>query len=364
MPRTSLVLAVVLLTLLCTAPAASAPLAEYPFLHTFSNATGTPWLVGYSYGIAFNGSGYAYICSTGGHHVEVYDLHGDRVASWTATWPAGIAVNSTGFVFVGDQGLSVFDMYNPPTGHFLDVFSPGGVHLWSVPLPGRVGGVAVNSSNHVFVSVDGEPALRVYSRDGLSAGTISAGFGEPSLVAVNGTDHLYVLDGARPGTVSILDRNGAPAGTLTTGFPNVGGLAIDRDDRVYATDFSENRFCVFSPAGTLLGNSSGGDLLVPGAVGVSPSGEVYVSDSRHGRVQVFSAAPILPVPGGTGTPRDPDGDGLREDVNGNGRADFADVVLFFNQMAWIAANEPVSAFDYNGNGRIDFADVTWLFNNL
>jgi len=52
------------------------------------------------------------------------------------------------------------------------------------------------------------------------------------------------------------------------------------------------------------------------------------------------------------------------DVRRDGRADFADVVLYFNQMAWIAANEPVPAFDYNGNGRIDFADVVWLFNHL
>ncbi len=53
-----------------------------------------------------------------------------------------------------------------------------------------------------------------------------------------------------------------------------------------------------------------------------------------------------------------------EDVNGNGRPDFADVVMVFGQMTWIAANEPVTAFDYNGNGRIDFAVVVWLFNNL
>ena len=33
-------------------------------------------------------------------------------------------------------------------------------------------------------------------------------------------------------------------------------------------------------------------------------------------------------------------------------------------MSWIAANEPITLFDYNGNGRIDFADVTWLFNHL
>ena len=72
---------------------------------------------------------------------------------------------------------------------------------------------------------------------------------------------------------------------------------------------------------------------------------------------------IAPVPGGAGAPTDTDGDGLYDDVNGNGRKDFADVVLYFNQMDWIAANEPVVAFDYNGNGRIDFADIAWLFDS-
>ncbi|GEM_PF-1433313 len=75
-------------------------------------------------------------------------------------------------------------------------------------------------------------------------------------------------------------------------------------------------------------------------------------------------APPAPFPGMDSPPLDLDADGLYDDVNGNGRPDFADVVLYFNQMSWIAANEPVSAFDYNGNGRIDFADVVWLFNNL
>jgi PKD repeat protein len=71
-----------------------------------------------------------------------------------------------------------------------------------------------------------------------------------------------------------------------------------------------------------------------------------------------------PVPGLADSPTDLNNDDLFEDVNGNGRADFADVVLYFNQMSWIAANEPVANFDYNGNGRIDFADVVWLFNHL
>jgi beta propeller repeat protein len=74
--------------------------------------------------------------------------------------------------------------------------------------------------------------------------------------------------------------------------------------------------------------------------------------------------PVNIIPGGSGIPRDLDGDGKYEDVNGNGRKDFADVTLYFNQLTWIGENEPLAAFDYNGNGRIDFADVTWLFNHL
>lgn len=70
------------------------------------------------------------------------------------------------------------------------------------------------------------------------------------------------------------------------------------------------------------------------------------------------------LPGAAGLPADPDGDGLYEDVNGNGRTDFADVVLLFNSLEWLAANEPAGLFDANGNGRVDFGDVSALFERL
>jgi photosystem II stability/assembly factor-like uncharacterized protein len=69
-------------------------------------------------------------------------------------------------------------------------------------------------------------------------------------------------------------------------------------------------------------------------------------------------------PGMTTLPTDPDNDGVYEDTNGNGRTDFADLTLYFLQMDWIGANEPVTAFDPNGNGRIDFADLSALFAEL
>ena len=63
-------------------------------------------------------------------------------------------------------------------------------------------------------------------------------------------------------------------------------------------------------------------------------------------------------------PADLDGDGTYEDLNGNGRTDFSDVLLFFKNMAWIEENQPVCCFDYNTNGDIDFSDVILLFKKV
>ncbi len=91
----------------------------------------------------------------------------------------------------------------------------------------------------------------------------------------------------------------------------------------------------------------------------NPAG--YSALLRTGHVTV---ATVLAVPPGNALPTDTDGDGMYDDVNGNGRKDFADVVLYFNQMSWIGANEPAGCLDFNGNTRVDFADVVWLFNHL
>jgi hypothetical protein len=81
-------------------------------------------------------------------------------------------------------------------------------------------------------------------------------------------------------------------------------------------------------------------------------------------MQVTVDPPVTAIPPSSTAPLDGDGDGRYEDLNGNGRRDFEDLVLLFNRMDWITANEPIAAFDYNGNGRIDFADVLWLFTTL
>jgi chitinase len=85
---------------------------------------------------------------------------------------------------------------------------------------------------------------------------------------------------------------------------------------------------------------------------------------RVGFIEPPATLPVVTFPGQTALPTDTDNDGLYEDLNGNGRLDFADVVLFFDQMDWITANEPLTAFDINGNSRIDFNDIVLLFGEI
>ncbi len=105
---------------------------------------------------------------------------------------------------------------------------------------------------------------------------------------------------------------------------------------------------------------------VPGNYSVSlivmnDVGSVEVTSPDY--IQVMLPA-VLPFPGIDLYPGDTDSDGLYEDLNGNGRDDFDDIILFFNNLEWIADNEPVSLFDYNRNGRIDFNDLLMLFDRL
>ena len=73
---------------------------------------------------------------------------------------------------------------------------------------------------------------------------------------------------------------------------------------------------------------------------------------------------VVPFPDQENPPTDPDDDGLYEDINGNGRKDFDDVVTFYDYLEWVPDNEPVECFDFNGNGRIDFDDIVELFGEL
>jgi PKD repeat protein len=88
------------------------------------------------------------------------------------------------------------------------------------------------------------------------------------------------------------------------------------------------------------------------------------SDDETKTAYITVTSAILPLPGQANPPTDPDSDGLYEDLNGNGELEFNDVQIYFREMDWIAANEPVALFDFNSNGDIEFNDVQILFREI
>jgi len=60
-------------------------------------------------------------------------------------------------------------------------------------------------------------------------------------------------------------------------------------------------------------------------------------------------------------PQDPDGDGLYEDINGNGRLDMSDVVIFFAHIDTVRQDEPWWFFDFDQNRYINLHDIIALF---
>ena len=71
---------------------------------------------------------------------------------------------------------------------------------------------------------------------------------------------------------------------------------------------------------------------------------------------------VCPTLGGSTEPSlDNDADLKCEDVNGNSRLDFSDVVLLFKSLDAPEVVNNAADFDFNGNGLLDMADLIELF---
>ena len=96
------------------------------------------------------------------------------------------------------------------------------------------------------------------------------------------------------------------------------------------------------------------------SVGVTDS--LGAVGSATTQVEILAVYPTLP---GMNSPaQDLDGDGTAEDLNGNSRLDFADIVALFEHMNSPEVQSDIAAFDFNGNGLLDMADIQTLFDVL
>lgn len=387
--------------LLACVPAATA--VTYEYAGQWGSMGSSNEQLYYPHGIATDTSGNVYVADTYNNRVQKFDSNGGFLGTWTNgtgeqqfNAPRGFAIEAGGTVYVCDRNMEILKFV--PSGGFLRKWGGFGMENGQFI---SLNGIAVNDSTARVYAVDGEShRVKVFSSlgnfiadwavvdpiDGLPGSPYGIALDRDGHVYVTERDHGRVLKYTTSGTL-LASWNGSASDEEA--FISPWGIAVDPSGNVVIADEGANRIRVFNAIGDQVAGwgetgTTNGTFDHPTGVAVDAAKNVYIADRNNCRIQKFiqvvnstpttnaTTAPTtepttsLPVimPGCTGVPTDLDHDGKYEDTNGNLRKDFADVVVYFNQMGWISGNEPMVAFDYNGNGRIDFADVVWLFNHI
>lgn len=218
--------------------------------------------------------GSIYVADTWNHRIQHMTADGTFINAW-GTYsntngqaageeggffgPRGIAVDTTGNVYVADTGnkrIQIFDA----TGKFVTQF--GGVGL----LPGYLDepvGIAVDVKGNIVVADTWNARIQVFGSSGVPIAN-------------------WEIDGW-------LDKD-------LVGKPYV---AVDQQQRVYVADEVGRRVLVFDETGKYLGGFGGfgsdnTSFNLPGGIAVDKEGYIYVVDTGSGRVlkfPPFQAAP-------------------------------------------------------------------------
>jgi secreted PhoX family phosphatase len=106
------------------------------------------------------------------------------------------------------------------------------------------------------------------------------------------------------------------------------------------------------------------DITIDAADVDDDAGDSLDIETRSGLVVTGPSAIGSPKGPGGDTPTDPDGDGRYEDVNGNGRMDYDDIVLLFEEFDSDAVRMNEAAYDFNENGELDYDDIVSLYEEV
>ena len=257
---------------------------------------------------------------------------GDGAAATTAqlNGPGGIAVDpTTGNVYIADTGNTVIRMISGTTittvaGNY--TLGPGYTGDGGAATGAQLAfptGVAVDSSGNLYIADQGNNVIRVVS--GGTILTVGAGgnfkLKAPASVAVDVAGNLFIsdTDNSRIVEYSVKGVWSVVAGTGSPGFSGDKGPAtqaalslprsvgVDALGQLYICDTLNGRIRLVAPTGvitTIAGNGSlsysgdGGDALaaslyLPRGIAVDPAGNVYIADTGNHRIREAQAVPVI-----------------------------------------------------------------------
>ncbi len=326
--------------------------------------------------VAVDNSGNVYIADQGNNRVRkitagasptISTLAGTGVAGFSGDGgspgaaqlaaPAGVAVDSSGHVYIADQAnnrIRKLTFGSSPViatlaGTGTAGFGGDGASAAAAQLSGPAG-IAVDSNGNLYIADQGNNRIRkVLSTSSPTIGTVagngiaafggdggsatSASLSAPSGVAVDGSGNLYIADTQNDrvrfvtaaGVIQTVAGNGSLSFSGDGLNPQCGslsgpvGVAVDASGNIYIADFINNRIreVVLSPTPTLVtiagsgmagfsgdgASPAGAQLAGPLGVALDPFGNLYIADSLNNRIRMVTAGanPTITTVVGNGT---------------------------------------------------------------
>jgi tripartite motif-containing protein 71 len=296
-------------------------------------------------GVAVDSSGNVYVADTGNYRIQKFTADGIFITEWGKQGtqhhgefakPTGVAVDSAGYIYVADNGyIQKFTL----TGDYVTQWYSG------LPYSYPIHSLAVDSSNNIYATFEYvEKPGPVWKYDSTGNKITSWDNAGSNGIAVDSL-HGYVYVSDRPNAqIHKYDLSGNLITSWWVGTCSWDDgclqLAVDSAGNVYTT---WGKVYKYDPTGTILTQwgtfgSGDGQFNSPQGVAVGPDGYVYVVDLGNNRIQKFTADGAFVRKWGTASLgsqlRRPDG----VTVSGNGTVFVAD--------AW--ANQVVSFTSMGG----------------
>jgi DNA-binding beta-propeller fold protein YncE len=274
---------------------------------------------GFPYGVALDAAGNVYVADDINHRMVKLNPQLAFVTEWGGfgsnpgqlAFPRALASDPAGDTYVADTANDRVQVFNPE-GRFLRTL--GASAREPGPLTGPRG-LAIDPTGRLFVSDTVDSRVELFSPGSDAfAGTVAApggyasGFNRPAGIAVDPRGSIFISDpaGARIvrfwGDGTFLSELGGPADIGGAGLSEAGSVAVAAGSSdLYVADTNHNRILVYSPAGTLLARfganggdgssgSGAGEFDHPEAVAVNGAGNAYVADTDNNRIVELSPA--------------------------------------------------------------------------
>ena len=216
------------------------------------------------------------------------------------TQPWDVAAGPDGVLYVlsrGQEGVGGVTAENKRIGkltidqEFIGDFARG--MTWPA-------GIALDSSGNIYCSEEFQNKIFVFNEDGEEIGSWGeAGSGQgqlnsPSGLAVDGDDNLLVVD-AKNNRIQKFTTAGEYIATIGEGqLDSPWGIGLDSEGNIYVADWGNSCARKYSADGELLLTfggpdlDNGADLNHPSSVAVDSEGDVYVADWGNKRIQIYA----------------------------------------------------------------------------